>query len=191
MLAGASPQQFANSLRLLLADEGVDSAMVILPPPPMHTAGGIAKAIIPVIFTANKPVVIALMGERLIQEAVEYFRAARIPDYRFPERAASALAVLAQRAETLQRAANQEPASLDRRGLDPAAVRAILAQHPPLALQPSEGFLPSDAAADILRAYGLPVPHTPLAENAEEAVRYAAELGYPIALKVDLSRYPP
>lgn len=184
MLAGASPQQFANSLRLLLEDPGVDSAMVILPPPPMHTAGGVAKAIIPVIFTADKPVVIALMGERLIQEAVEYFRAARIPDYRFPERAASALAILAQRAETLERAANQESAPVDLSSIDPTAVRLILAQNTPQAVQTSAGFLPSDAAASILQAYGLPVPYTPLAEDADSAVRFAAELGYPVVLKV-------
>lgn len=190
MLAGASPQQFANSLRLLLADPGVDSAMVILPPPPMHTAGGIAKAIIPVIYTADKPVVIALMGERLIQEAVEYFRAARIPDYRFPERAATALAVLAQRAETLQRAACQEPARPDLADIMPDAVRTILTQNPPATLQLSAGFLPPDAAAEILRAYGLPVPSTPLAENAEIAVRCAGELGYPVALKVASPNIP-
>lgn len=184
MLAGASPQQFANSLRLLLEDPGVDSAMVILPPPPMHTAGGVAKAIIPVIFTADKPVVIALMGERLIQEAVEYFRAARIPDYRFPERAASALAILAQRAETLERAANQESAPVDRSGVDPAAVRLILTQYTPQALQSSAGFLPPDAVASILRSYDLPMPYTPLAKDVESAVRFAAELGYPVALKV-------
>ena len=65
----------------------------------MYTAGAVAKALIPVIHNAEKPVVVALMGERLIQEAVEHFRAGRVPEYRFPERAASALAVLAQRAE--------------------------------------------------------------------------------------------
>jgi len=184
MLAGASPQQYANSLRLLLADPGVDSAMVILPPPPMHTAGGIAKAMIPVIFTADKPVVIALMGERLIQEAVEYFRAARIPDYRFPERAAGALAVLVQRAETLQRTASHEPAALNPESIDPGAVRSVLAQNPAHELEKSGGFLHPDAATQILRAYGLPLPYTPLAENAEQAVRCANELGYPVVLKV-------
>lgn len=184
MLAGASPQQYANSLRLLLEDPGVDSAMVILPPPPMHTAGGVAKAIIPVIFTADKPVVIALMGERLIQEAVEYFRAARIPDYRFPERAAAALAILAQRAETLQRTAIQELAFTDLSAIDPASVRATLAQYPHQTLIQSAGFLPPHAAASILRAYDLPIPDTLLAEDAESAVHFANRLGYPVALKI-------
>ena len=75
MLASASPEQYARCLEILLVDRGVQSALVILPPPPMFTAGAVAKALIPVIHHANKPVVIALMGERLIQEAVEHFRA--------------------------------------------------------------------------------------------------------------------
>jgi acetyltransferase len=103
MLASATPEQYARCLHILLADTGVDSVMVILPPPPMFTAGTVAKALIPVIHHAEKPVILALMGERLIQEAVEHFRAARIAEYRFPERAASALAVLARRAEHLSR----------------------------------------------------------------------------------------
>ena len=49
MLASASPEQYAACLRLLLDDQGVDAAMVILPPPPMFTAGAVAKALIPII----------------------------------------------------------------------------------------------------------------------------------------------
>ena len=63
MLASASPEQYASSLQILLKDPGVHSVMVILPPPPMYTAGAVAKALIPVIHAADKPVVIALMGE--------------------------------------------------------------------------------------------------------------------------------
>jgi len=84
MLAGAGPREYADSLRLLLADDGVDGIIVILPPPPVTTAAEVAGAIIPVIQTATKPVLIALMGEELIAHAARLFRGARIPDYRFP-----------------------------------------------------------------------------------------------------------
>ncbi len=73
-----------NLGRVLLADPGTDSVMVIYPTPPMYTAGAVAKALIPIIHQAQKPVVISVMGDRLIQEAVEHLRAARIPEYRFP-----------------------------------------------------------------------------------------------------------
>jgi acetyltransferase len=180
MLASASPEQYAGCLRLLLADSGVDGALVILPPPPMYTAGAVAKALIPVIHNADKPVIIALMGERLIQEAVEHFRAARVPEYRFPERAASALAVLAQRAEFL--AAQAEPAaaawSSALPGIDPGRVWTLLEA------QPAPGFLPQEVAAQLLEAYGIPVQAAWLARSAGEAVAIAGKLGFPVALKL-------
>ena len=178
MLAAASPQQYANCLRILLADPQVDSAMVILPPPPMHTAGGIAKAIIPVIYTAEKPVVVALMGERLIQEAVEYFRAAHVPDYRFPERAAVALAVLAQRYEYLASTVSEAPTSPALSGLQQAGARQILAAQTP------GGFLPAEDVFLLLETYGIPCLQTMLATDPSEAGQRALELGFPVAMKL-------
>jgi acetate---CoA ligase (ADP-forming) len=188
MLAAATPQQYANCLRILLSDPGVHSVMIILPPPPMHTAGGIAKAIIPVIYTADKPVVVALMGERLIQEAVEHFRAARVPDYRFPERAAVALAILTQRAEYIQACTQEEetetaapassepPASMDR--VQPETVRSVLAKS-----RPGSAFS-QDQAYQLLEAYGIQTLAPELARSAEQAVEIAVRTGFPVALKV-------
>ena len=175
MLASASPEQYAQCLRILLDDPGVDSALVILPPPPMFTAGAVAKALIPIIHSATKPVVIALMGERLIQEAVEHFRAARVAEYRFPERAASALAVLAQRAEYLQRVQKLPQTCCE---VDKTAVRLILENQTP------GSFLPPEATNQILKAYGIETPASELAESAEEAAKIASQMGFPIALKV-------
>jgi acetyltransferase len=174
MLAGASPEQYASCLDILLDDPNVHNCLVILPPPPVHSAGSVARALIPRISIAKKPVVIALMGERMIQEAVEYFRAARIPEYRFPERAASALAILAQRAEFLAQEASA-PAALDK--LQPDTVRAILQKQNP-------GFLPVEIVHQILAAYGIPVFKVGLARTPDEAVALAEEMEFPVALKV-------
>ena len=84
MLASASPSEYAACLQILLADPNVHSVMAIIPPPPMFSTGGVARAMIPTIYTAEKPVLAVLMGESLIQEAVTHFRAARVPEYRFP-----------------------------------------------------------------------------------------------------------
>jgi acetyltransferase len=179
MLAAATPHQYASCLQILLADPAVDSVMVILPPPPMHTAGGIAKAIIPVIYTADKPVVVALMGERLIQEAVEHFRAARVPEYRFPERAAEALAVLNQRAGFLsslvERREEIQPALP---GTQPARVESILDRYD------SAGFLEEMDGFELVGAYGIPITGLHLAQTTEQAVNIANEIGYPVAMKI-------
>ena len=181
MLASATPEQYASCLQILLADAGVHSVMVILPPPPMHTAGAVAKALIPVIHHSEKPVVVALMGERLIQEAVEHFRAARVAEYRFPERAASALAVLAQRAEHLSR--GSIPGAIPSRvevKPDSQAMHLLLNA----GMQQKDGFLPQEVVNRLLVAYGIPVPATFLARTAQEARLAGLEMGFPVALKI-------
>jgi acetyltransferase len=179
MLASASPEHYAACLRILLDDPGVHSILVILPPPPMYTAGAVAKAIIPVIHRTDKPVVIALMGERLIQEAVEHFRAARIPEYRFPERAASALSILSQRADYLQRA-DQNPVTYD--DIDQARASKIVESFRKWG---ARVFLPQGTANELLQAYGISTLPIETADTPETAVTKARMIGYPVALKID------
>lgn len=174
MLASATPEQYARCLQILLDDPQVDSCLVILPPPPMHSAGSVARALIPLINVTEKPVVIALMGERMIQEAVEYFRAARVPEYRFPERAASALAILAQRADYLSMPPFQEP--------DPKPVNQKAAEQ--LLKGQKSAFLEPRLANALLQAYGIPTPELRFAKTSGEAQQAAAEIGFPVALKI-------
>lgn len=179
MLASATPEQYASCLRFLLADPGVHGVMVILPPPPMHTAGAVAKALIPVIYNSDKPVVVALMGERLIQEAVEHFRAAHVPEYRFPERAASALAILVQKAEFQARAQDLPQTFAD---VDKEAVRSLLQS---ARTQPgAQDYLPAEVVSRILEAYRIPTLAVDLAQTEQEAVALAEKHGYPVALKI-------
>jgi len=177
ILASASPEQYAGTLRLLLADPGVHSVLVILPPPPRDPAEAVVEAIVPVVRASAKPVVVALMGEALVRAAGERLRAAHVPDYRSPERAAGALAVLWQRAELLAR-----PVSTPVRYPDVGRteVGRLLA-----GLSSAAGeVLPPEHAARVLAAYG--IPHAPgeLATSPEEAVEAAQRVGFPVALKV-------
>lgn len=181
MLASASPEQYAQCLKILLSDPNVHSSLVILPPPPMYTAGAVAKAIIPIIHHAEKPVVVALMGERLIQEAVEHFRAARVPEYRFPERAASALAVLAQRAEYLQRETRTPFVITDTHREN--AIK-ILSRHITGSSDHKNSILSPNVARALLEAYGIPTPPEGLAQSAQQAVELARQIGFPVALKI-------
>jgi len=175
MLASAGPDQFAACLEVMLNDPGTDSVMVIFPTPPMHTAGAVAKALIPIIHQADKPVVISVMGERLIQEAVEHLRAARIPEYRFPERAAAALAALVERVDLLKHAAEKP---LTRGDVNTALVREIIEK------RDKDHHLSAVDTAKILNAYGITAAKMKLAKTEDEAAELADELGLPVVLKV-------
>lgn len=183
MLASASPNEYAHCLQILLADEQVHSVMVVLPPPPMFSAGATAQALIPLITTATKPVVVALMGDRLIPEAAQHFRAARVPEYRFPERAASALAVLAERADFLAQT-KQAPVTLP--DIDMQAARDLFTTQTKSApsAKSTDKILSPDVINQMLAAYGIRTPVLELADSVETAVFYANTIGYPVALKI-------
>ena len=181
MLGSATPEQYAFCLQAMQADPGVDSILVIIPPPPVSTSEAIAEAIIPLIQSANgaygssapgkfaKPVVLALLGGNLVSRAARLFRAAHIPDYPFPESAVSALAVLARRAEYLAQ---------------PERVAEVLPDLDTLAARNAFEYSGENWISDALAAYGIPIPGVELARSADEASQIAARLGFPVVLKI-------
>lgn len=183
MLAGAGPREYADCLRAILADQGVDGVIVILPPPPVTTAAEVAGAIIPVIRSTSKPVVIALMGEDLIAHAATLFRGSHVPDYRFPERAASALRVLHLRTLQLQRL---EGVHLPEYAADRSQVSAILEK----AERGTDQFLDGQASLEIVAAYGIPVSEQRVVTSPQEALTAADEFGYPLVLKINSPDVP-
>jgi len=170
MLAGAGPEVFAGCLRAVLADDGVDAVMVVLPPPPIVPPEAVADALVGLVVSATKPVVVATLGGHLIEAATRRLAAHGVAAYRFPEQAASALAALARRAEWLAR-----PAVADAPATDPGPLRGIL--------QDAGGWLSPDVAAALLDAAGIPQPPMALATDAEDAAKKAAVIGAPVVLK--------
>ncbi len=177
MLASAGPRQYARSLHLLLEDEGVDSIMVILPPPPVSTAADIAGAMLPQIKASDKPIVIALMGEELIAHAAQLLRQSRVPDYRFPERAASALRALVERAEQMQRPPFEPPGYPD---LQPTTAKEALAASKIGAAE----FVDVETASAVVASYGVKLPEQAVVRSEEAAVAAAQRMGGPVALKL-------
>ncbi|MGD8457953.1 MAG: acetate--CoA ligase family protein [Anaerolineales bacterium] len=177
MLASASPEQYAQSLEILLKDDGIDSVLLILPSPPMYTAESVADAVIPVIKHSSKPILVALMGEKLIIKAAERFRDAKIPEYRFPERAASAIAVLTQRSEGIEEYGKE---SVIKRKVQKEKVIKILQKQN----ESKVGFLQGLDVYSILSAYYLPTCSLYIVKTPEEASRVAQKIGFPVVMKV-------
>ncbi len=169
MLASASPEAYATCLKLLLQDENVDGVMIILPPPPMFKTEEVAEKVVEVISAqaavlgGEKPVVIALMGSTLVEEARRVFQHAHIPTYPFPERAASALGALARRAEYLER-------------LDDGQWTTDHIVH-------RQSSVVQDLD-DLLTSYGIPTAPIKLARDENEIVTIANELGFPLVMKI-------
>ncbi|GAB4541661.1 MAG: acetate--CoA ligase [Anaerolineales bacterium] len=171
MLASASPQQYAQSLKILLADENVNGVMVILPPPPMFKTEQVADALIPLIGESSKPVVVALMGSTLIKKAEQRFKSANVPTYPFPERAASALGVLARRQKFLEEGRKTEDG---RQRTEDGRQRT------------EDGRQKGGrrGTEELLAAYEIPAVPMKLARDEKEAAQIANGLGFPIVMKI-------
>jgi acetyltransferase len=163
MIASASPENYAFCLKLLLEDENVNGVLVILLPPPLYTAESVAESIIPIIQCSKKPVVTVLTGSNFVEKARGLFNAAKIVTYPFPEQAASALGVLAKRAEFLDR-------------LDDGQLTMD-----PIVHRPSSVI---NSAEELVTSYGITTAPIKLAHNKDEAVTIANELGFPVVMKI-------
>jgi acetyl coenzyme A synthetase (ADP forming)-like protein len=175
MLASAGPREYAEALRVLLADAGVDAVLVICVPPPIEDPTLVAQAVADVGQAATKPVVVAVMGEATVRDALKALRAVRLTDYRFPERAASALGAL-WRYVQWQARPREEPVVFE--DVDRAAVSALFAA------SQQRNWIAGTTATQILAAYRIGGTREALVRSADEAVQWADVGGYPVVLKI-------
>jgi acetyltransferase len=139
-----------------------------------HRITPVAEAIAVAAKDAAKPVVVAVMGEATVGLALKVLRAFRLTDYRFPERAASALGALWRQAQWQARPAHQLETLTD---VDRNAAAQLLSSA-------RSDLIVGTLAAEVLQTYGVAGPREALLTSAEEAVNWAKQFGYPVVLKI-------
>lgn len=180
VLGDARSDLYKIALQAALADENVDALLVILTPQFTTEIEETAQALI----EANeaqpngqrKPVLACFMGEAHMKEAQRLFSKRSIPSYPIPERAATALKAMVAQAKWMQEPLPQ----FERFKVDKVTVARIFDK-----VRADGRIKIGDAESrDILTAYGIQVPRSKLCPTAEEAVAFAAEIGYPVVMKI-------
>jgi acetyl coenzyme A synthetase (ADP forming)-like protein len=177
MIASATAADYRAALDTLLADANVDSAVAIFVPPLGIRAGDVAESIAAAAGQhPGKPVLAVLMGREGLPEGRAELHRAGIPAYIFPESAARALGALRRVREWRARpVVPDRPLTVDRE----RAAR-LIAQ----ARSAGRTKLTELEVLGVLSAYGIAVAPARLAHDAEDAARAAAEVGYPVAVKI-------
>jgi acetyl coenzyme A synthetase (ADP forming)-like protein len=182
MIASAGPEAYEKSVRLALADPGVDSVMVLFVPPLMTTAPAVAEAIRRGAAGARKPVVTCFMGAHGLPEVLSTLRDDRFPSFAFPEPAAIALSRAVRYGQWLRRAEGSPPVH------DEAAARrtqAVLkATRAPEQDADGSRWLDPLEVREVLSAYGIATPRTEVAHTPDEAVAAAKRVGFPVVIKL-------
>jgi acetate---CoA ligase (ADP-forming) len=174
LLGSATAATYDAALPSLLADPHVDALIALFVPPVVAGAEEVAAAIAEAVerAAADKPVLVVVISAEGMPSAL---RAERSPvaAFQYPESAARALGLAAERAEWLRRPAGAVSAPED---VDPAAARTVVDEAGAGWLEPAE-------ARALLAAYGVPLVEERLAADADEAAVAAAELGFPVVVK--------
>jgi acetate---CoA ligase (ADP-forming) len=178
LLGSATAETFQAVIPPLLADKRLDALIVLFVPPVVAGAEEVAGAIQSAVAQAatEKPVLAVLIAERGTP-AVLRGDASSVATFAYPESAARALGLVAERAEWLRRPAGTVPPAPE---VGLAAARATVGA----ALEErDEAWLDAVATRKLLEAYGISVVPERTAESADEAVDAARELGLPVVVK--------
>jgi acetyl coenzyme A synthetase (ADP forming)-like protein len=178
MIASASAASYERALGLLLADENVDSVIVLFVPPVVTEAMAVAEAIRRAAAGAKKPVVTCFMGTHGVPVALSSLREGKFPSYAFPEAAAMALSRAVAYGRWLARPEGRmlppDPDAL-------ARGRAIVAGD---GTGPAVRWLGPTEVRDLLAAYGIRMAASVVAKSADEAARVAESVAGPVAVKL-------
>jgi acetyltransferase len=179
VLGDASPERYAAAAAAVVEDSGVDAMLAIFTPQAMTDPTATARKLAEdVVSRTDKPVLSAWMGGESVREGLRILSRANVPSYSTPEHAVRAFLYLvsfSRRREILYETPREIPVRL-------GGERREVARH----LLRSGAFerLSEIDSKALLEAYGLSVTHPVAAATAEEAVRAARGLGYPVVLKI-------
>lgn len=171
MLASASPEHYGQAVRLLLADAAVDSLLVIFIPPLVTQADDVARAIVAASAGSTKPVLANFISARGAPPDI-----APVPSYTFPESAVTALARVTGYGAWRRRSRGTIPQLADIR---PDVARRVV----DAAMARGGGWLTPIEVERLVTAVGISTASARLVTTVDEAVREAAAIGYPVALK--------
>ncbi len=176
VLGDARADRYRFALEQVAADPHVDAVVVILTPQAMTEIEATAQAVAEVARQTALPILPCFMGEARVAAGVSVLEAQGLPNFPYPERAASVL-----KAMSTYRAYQAAPLpELETPALDHAAVRRTIDQ----ALAEGRLSIGEAEARQVLTACRLRIPPSELAATPEEAVDLAARIGYPVVLKI-------
>ena len=178
VIGDARADRYQVAMGSALDDENVDGALVILTPQSMTDIDTIAEAVCSVAARHDKPTYTSFMGETDVASGIGILQRRHIPHYILPESMCRAFA--RARDFSVEKCRHLSPA-VRFADVDTAAARAVL----DAAIAAGRTYLPPADAMKVLAAYRLPVLPGAIARSAEEAARVAADVGFPVAMKVE------
>jgi acetyltransferase len=179
IIGDAPLERYRIALQALLDDAGSDAVLLIHAPTAIVPAGDIARALLPLLRGAGRPVLCCWLGGDSVAQARSLCLDAGVPVFDTPEEAVRGFLQLVDYQRN-QRLLTQVPAAGDLPAPERSAARARVAG----LLAQGEARLGETDAKALLAMYGIPVVRTETVHDVRDALAAARRIGYPVALKI-------
>ena len=189
ILGDAPAERYRQTLEVLLQESSSDAILLIFAPTAFSSSADIVGAIVPLVKKSSRNILVCCLGGDAVAQAKHILSESRISTYDTPEEAVQGFMQIVQYRRN-QNLLMQVPSSIPHEIIpDRVKARAVVTD----AMAVGRQILLESEAKAILEAYGIPVSESRVANNAEEAVQYAQQIGFPVALKIispDIFRKP-
>lgn len=176
----ADAEQYLGAMKDLLLDERVNSIIVLYCHTAITNPAEIGEAVLRAIREtgSRKPVIASFIGGEEVSKACSQLTEHGVPCYESPEKAVAALGVLYRYSKIRDRIDRKTFAKIE---VEREKARALIAS----VMGEGRYVLTPAEAAELMAFYGIPVLRKPVVKSAEEALKVAKELGYPVVLEVE------
>lgn len=180
VLGDASPSRIAQATGIVLNDEKIDAALVILSPQAHTNSTETARAIVDISKHTSKFIMAAWLGGTSMQEGLDILTNAEIAVYKTPDQAMRSFMTMTQyikNLDLLYETPKDIPLSFnyDRDGLREKYVGNIFSK---------SNILSENDSKLLINDYGITTTQPELALSENEAVEIADKKGYPVVLKI-------
>ncbi len=183
VLGDARSERYKAAVEACLNDDNIDGILIVFTQQAVSESVEIAKNIVELVRAKsyqNKTILTSFMGYGAVQEANNILNANNIPTYSTPEQAIRTYMYMYN---------YQANVDLLYETPEELPVDASPPKRPIMAILRNAAFdgrevLTEDEAKKILKYYNFPVVKTSVANNVDEAVAFAQEMGFPVVLKI-------
>jgi acetyltransferase len=177
-LGTAQPEDYALCVDATLQDENVDSVLVLLTPQAMTKETETAQVLVESHKKhPAKPLLAVFMGGHSMAYPRIVLNEGGIPVFDFPERAVNAIAELYRYTVVRDTLKDETPPKFK---VDKKRVKEIIKS----VRSDRRRVMLGSEAHEIAESYGIRVARTKLATSAEEAKAIAADIGFPVVMKI-------
>lgn len=177
----AGPAAYRAALEAMASDQSIDGIVVLHSPQFGVSPVEVAEAVGAVGGQLGKPILACWMGDASMRDARQVLVNAQIPTFRTPETAVGAFGNLASFYENQQLLQQIPPPLSELVDPDLEGARLMIEN----ILSQRRTTLTELESKALLAAFHIPVTQTILARSANEAMLMAAQLGFPVAMKID------